>query len=76
MVVTTVWFAKLHLLLIPKFLPSNLTTCTPLPDNLLLVFHCKYEVADYDCSFILIGAPIEAAQPNPICQDQSMLASA
>ena len=67
MVVTTAWSTVLPNLQ-STFLSSNSTTYIPLPD--------EYEVAGSGCSFILIGAATETAQPKPVCQDQRMSASA
>ena len=68
MVVTTAWSTVLPNLQ-STFLSSNSTTYIPLPD--------EYEVAKViGCSFILIGAATETAQPKPVCQDQRMSASA
>ena len=60
-----------------KILPSSMTTYTPLPDNLVLAFCCKYKVVgDYDYSFIFTEAATKTAQhAKPVSQDQSMLAS-
>ena len=43
--------------------------------HLLQVWSGRF-TKDYDCSFILIGAATEAAQPRPVLQYQSMSASA
>ena len=43
--------------------------------HLLQVWSGRF-TKDYDCSFILVGAATEAAQPKPVLQYRSMSASA
>ena len=67
--VTSAWSTVL-----PYILTSAININISLLSN-LTTYHL-YDVADYDCPFIRTGAPTEAAQLKPVCQDQSMSASA
>ena len=60
-------------LLLPKLLPSSLTTYTPLLDDFSCILYETTGLTKYlYCSFTLIGPATEAAQPNRVSQYQSM----
>ena len=58
---------------VPQLLPSSITTCTPIPDDLSCILHETTGLPKYPyCSLTLIGPAAEAAQLNRVSQYQSM----